>query len=109
MAKKISENGKPNRKRMLVAPQVPSGPVSDRCIALRATCPSAATMVKGIQREAMDIGGIWATGGTLPSPGRAQCMRANAKAHERIWGHQGPTPNPSQRFRRGGGWEGHAT
>ena len=47
------ENGKPNRKRILVAPQVPSGPVSCRCIALRATCPSAATMVKGIQSEAM--------------------------------------------------------
>jgi hypothetical protein len=43
---------------MLVAPQVPSGPVNDRCIALRATCPSAATMVKGIQREAMDMRGL---------------------------------------------------
>src|SRR5260221_13750559 len=53
-AKKITENGKPNRKRILVAPQVPSGPVSDRCIALRATCPSAAVMVKGIQSEAME-------------------------------------------------------
>src|SRR5256886_16223129 len=51
-AKKTSENGKPNRKRMLVAPQVPSGPVNDRCIALRATWPSAAMMVKGIQSEA---------------------------------------------------------
>src|SRR4030095_875261 len=47
------ENGKPNRKRILVAPQVPSGPVSERCIALRATWPSAAMMVKGIQSEAM--------------------------------------------------------
>ena len=46
------ENGKPNRKRILVAPQVPSGPVNDRCIALRATWPSAAMMVKGIQSEA---------------------------------------------------------
>src|SRR5437660_6800535 len=53
MAKKAIENGKPNRKRILVAPQVPSGPVSERCIALRATWPSAATMVKGIQSEAM--------------------------------------------------------
>src|ERR1700682_1833092 len=52
-AKKISENGKPNRKRILVAPQVPSGPVNCRCIALRATCPSAAVMVKGIQSVAM--------------------------------------------------------
>src|ERR1700676_3282273 len=47
--KNKTENGKPNRKRILVAPQVPSGPVSCRCIALRATCPSAAVMVKGIQ------------------------------------------------------------
>ena len=39
---------------MLVAPQVPSGPVSDRCIALRATCPSAATRVKGIQSVVME-------------------------------------------------------
>src|SRR2546421_12268379 len=52
-AKNRIENGKPNRKRILVAPQVPSGPVSERCIALRATWPSAATMVKGIQSEAM--------------------------------------------------------
>ena len=51
--KKTIENGKPNRKRILVAPQVPSGPVSERCIALRATWPSAAMTVKGIQSEAM--------------------------------------------------------
>src|SRR6516164_10529285 len=49
MAKNRSENGKPNRKRILVAPQVPSGRVSERCIALRATWPREATMVKGIQ------------------------------------------------------------
>src|SRR6476619_3101715 len=49
--KKMIENGKPNRKRILVAPQVPSGTVNDRCIALRATWPSAAMMVKGIQSE----------------------------------------------------------
>src|SRR6266481_9650089 len=53
-AKKISENGKPNRKRILVAPQLPSGPVNCRCIALRATCPSAAVMVKGIQSVVME-------------------------------------------------------
>src|SRR6201986_2595104 len=53
-AKNTIENGKPNRKRILVAPQVPSGPVSERCIALRATCPSAAVMVKGIQSEGME-------------------------------------------------------
>ena len=35
-ARNSSENGKPNRKRKLVAPPVPSGLVSDRCIALRA-------------------------------------------------------------------------
>jgi hypothetical protein len=38
----------------LVAPQVPSGPVNDRCIALRATWPSAAMTVKGIQSVAME-------------------------------------------------------
>src|SRR3954451_11990543 len=52
-AKNRIENGNPNRKRMLVAPQVPSGPVNCRCIALRATCPSAAVIVKGIQSEPM--------------------------------------------------------
>src|SRR6478735_5514651 len=56
--KKITENGKPNRKRILVAPQVPSGSVNCRCIALRATCPNDATMAKGIQSEAMvNMGG----------------------------------------------------
>src|SRR5437588_8093016 len=54
MAKKAIENGKPNRKRILVAPQAPSGPVNDRCIALRATWPRAAVMVKGIQSVAME-------------------------------------------------------
>src|ERR1700754_1682895 len=57
-AKNRIENGKPKRKRMLVAPQVPSGPVSERCIALRATCPSAAMMVKGIQSVAMENMGL---------------------------------------------------
>src|SRR5207249_5710078 len=52
-AKKTIENGNPNRKRILVAPQMPSGPVNCRCIALRATWPSAAVMVKGIQSVAM--------------------------------------------------------
>ncbi len=62
-AKKIIENGKPNRKRILVAPQVPSGPVNCRCIALRATCPSAAVMVKGIQSVAMvNMAGDWVSG-----------------------------------------------
>ena len=36
-ARNTSENGKPNRKRILVAPQVPSLAVNERCIALRAT------------------------------------------------------------------------
>ncbi|BAM93030.1 hypothetical protein S58_70650 [Bradyrhizobium oligotrophicum S58] len=39
---------------MLVAPQVPSFAVNDRCIALRATWPAAATSVKGIQSEVME-------------------------------------------------------
>src|SRR5436305_6579261 len=52
-AKNAIENGNPNRKRMLVAPQVPRGPVNCRCMALRATCPSAAVIVNGIQSEAM--------------------------------------------------------
>ena len=56
-AKNTIENGKPNRKRILVAPQVPSGPVNYRCIALRATCPSAAVMVKGIQSVATETWG----------------------------------------------------
>src|ERR1700704_6813318 len=51
-AKNTIENGNPNRKRILVAPQVPSGPVNCRCIALRATCASAAVIVKGIQSVA---------------------------------------------------------
>jgi len=53
-AKNTIENGKPNRNRILVAPQVPSGPVNERCIALRATWPSAAMMVKGIQSVATE-------------------------------------------------------
>src|SRR5258705_11069902 len=62
--KNTIENGKPNRKRILVAPQVPSGPVSERCIALRATCPSAAMTVKGIQSEVMEnMGGTGRKGG----------------------------------------------
>src|ERR1700744_709152 len=53
-AKNSTENGKPNRKRILVAPQVPSGPVNERCIALRATWPNEPMMVKGIQSEATE-------------------------------------------------------
>src|SRR5450432_2639817 len=74
-AKNTIENGKPNRKRILVAPQVPSGPVNERCIALRATWPSAAMMVKGIQSEA--IVNIWGIGwqaeiaATVPGASRA--------------------------------------
>src|ERR1700730_9393852 len=83
-AKKISENGKPNRKRILVAPQVPSGAVNCRCIALRATWPSAATMVKGIQSVAMPsmwgsrVGGL-KIAATVPirryAVNRQNCMR----------------------------------
>src|SRR5262249_53681480 len=61
--KKMIAKGKPNRNRILVAPQVPSGPVSERCIAFRATCPSAAMMVKGIQSEATEsMGGLFEAG-----------------------------------------------
>src|SRR5260370_18040771 len=87
-AKNTIENGKPNRKRILVAPQVPSGPVNCRCIALRATCPSAAVMVKGIQSVAMEnmgsgmeglIGGTLRIIGTVKVAARAvncqDCMR----------------------------------
>src|SRR6516162_5613694 len=49
MAKNTSENGKPNRKRILVAPQVPSCPVSERCIALRAPGPAAEIKERGIK------------------------------------------------------------
>ncbi len=75
-AKNTIENGKPNRKRILVAPQVPSGPVNDRCIALRATWPRAAVTVKGIQSEAMvnmgkGFGCRDEVGGTVKASGRA--------------------------------------
>src|SRR3954447_11743818 len=75
-AKKMIENGKPNRKRILVAPQVPSGPVNDRCIALRATWPSAAMMVKGIQSEATVNMGIPA-GKQRTVPGRTGAVNRN--------------------------------
>src|SRR5437868_7769139 len=77
--KKITENGKPNRKRMLVAPQVPSGPVSERCIALRATWPSAAMMVKGIQSEATENMGDRLAG---RSRCRAQPARSTGAVHD---------------------------
>src|SRR5450759_2086552 len=70
IAKNTIENGKPNRNRILVAPQVPSGPVNCRCIALRATCPSAAVMVKGIQSVA--ILNMGAAVFTLPWRGRVR-------------------------------------
>ncbi len=79
-AKKISENGKPNRKRILVAPQVPSGAVNCRCIALRATWPSAATMVKGIQSVAMPS--MWdrgLAGLKLRPPCRCGCARSTVR------------------------------
>ena len=77
-AKKMIENGKPNRKRILVAPQVPSGPVNDRCIALRATWPSAAMMVKGIQSEAtVNMGN---TGREAAAPCRAGRVRSTGAA-----------------------------
>src|SRR5207247_10784025 len=86
--KKINENGKPNRNRILVAPQVPSGPVNCRCIALRATCPSAATIVKGIQSVAMLI--MWS--GVEGLPGDVDSCRHRE-------GHS-PRGQPKQRHDR---------
>ena len=81
-AKKTIENGKPNRKRILVAPQVPSGPVNDRCIALRATWPSAAMMVKGIQSEAtVNMGD---TGRKLPHRAGRDASGQQNRRHDRI-------------------------
>src|SRR5215204_2659991 len=80
--KKTIENGKPNRKRMLVAPQVPSGPVNDRCIALRATWPSAAMMVKGIQSEATESMGN--TGGRLMHRAGRDASGQQNRRHDRI-------------------------
>jgi len=41
---KQQRNGKPTGKRILVAPQVPSGPVNWRLRSISATCPIDATM-----------------------------------------------------------------
>src|SRR5215216_5304074 len=81
-AKKTIENGKPNRKRILVAPQVPSGPVNDRCIALRATWPSAAMMVKGIQSEATES--MENTGGRLMHRAGRDASGQQNRRHDRI-------------------------
>src|SRR6266481_4465357 len=81
-AKNRIENGKPNRKRILVAPQVPSGPVNDRCIALRATWPSAAMMVKGIQSVATDNMGD--TGRKLPHRAGQDALGQQNRRHDRI-------------------------
>src|SRR5438034_2630747 len=81
-AKKMIENGKPNRKRILVAPQVPSGPVDDRCIALRATWPSAAMMVKGIQSVATETMG--STGRKLPHRAGWDASGQQNRRHDRI-------------------------
>src|SRR6202012_4912860 len=51
-------------------------PVNDRCIALRATCPSAAVMVKGIQSVAMLIMGDWAYRQEMQPGCRARSLRA---------------------------------
>src|SRR6187401_3603052 len=81
--KKTIEKGKPNRKRILVAPQVPSGPVSERCIALRATWPSAAMMVKGIQSEAtVNILGEYRRKAAAPC--RAGWVQSTEPTHDRI-------------------------
>src|SRR6266478_4736334 len=86
MAKNTIENGKPNRKRILVAPQVPSGPVNCRCIALRATCPSAAVTVNGIQSVAMLImweGFGWSAENRGHRAGRGCCGQPKRR-HDRI-------------------------
>src|SRR4029079_8228136 len=81
-ATKTIESGKRNRKRILVAPQVPSGPVNDRCIALRATWPSAAMMVKGIQSEAtVNMGN---TGRELPHRAGWDALGQQNRRHDRI-------------------------
>src|ERR1700722_20196177 len=82
--KKMIENGKPNRKRILVAPQVPSGPVRLRCIALRATCPSAAMMVKGIQSAVVLNIGDFVDVRKVAAPCRARRTRSIGTAHDRI-------------------------
>src|SRR5258708_25206680 len=80
--KNTIDNGKPNRKRILVAAQVPSGPVSERCIALRATCPSAAMTVKGIQSEVMEnMGGTGRKGGHRAG---ARARGQPDRSHDRI-------------------------
>src|SRR6476620_9045139 len=82
-AKKMIENGKPNRKRILVAPQVPSGPVNERCIALRATWPRAATIVKGIQSEAT-VNILGDTGRKLPHRAGRDASGQRERRHDRI-------------------------
>src|SRR5262249_42640526 len=73
-ARNSSENGKPNRKRMLVAPQVPTFAVNERCIALRATWPAEATHVKGTQRAVMEnMKRDWAGETPRHRAGRAPC------------------------------------
>src|SRR4029079_8495039 len=81
--KKTIENGKPNRKRILVAPQVPSGPVNERCMALRATWPSAAMMVKGIQRVAT-VNILGNTGRKLPHRAGRDASGQREHRHDRI-------------------------
>src|ERR1700751_3086993 len=84
MAKNTIENGRPNRKRMLVAPQVPRRPVRCRCIALRATWPDAAMIVKGIQSEAivnMCDERNW-PGGSAGAPCRYHQVRSTDAAHD---------------------------
>jgi hypothetical protein len=66
---------------MLVAPQVPSGPVNDRCIALRATWPSAAMMVKGIQSEATES--MENTGGKLAHRAGRDASGQQNRRHDR--------------------------
>src|SRR3569833_4228026 len=80
-ARKTSENGKPNRKRMLVAPHVPSFAVNDRCIALRAPWPAAAISVKGIQSVAMEnMKGFASKGYRTTVPGALCAVNSDRRA-----------------------------
>src|SRR5690242_16072073 len=83
-AKNTIENGKPNRKRILVAPQVPSGPVRCRCIALRATCPPAAIRVKGIHSVATENMGMTGPAEIGRPPCRVGWARSTRTLHDRI-------------------------
>src|SRR3954463_8654231 len=90
-AKKISANGKPNRKRTCVAPTVPSVAVSSRCIALRAVWPAAASTVKTAQSTF-----------TLPLVGRV-AVPSTAGWGAQLCSRPRPPPPPPNPPPQGGG------